>query len=1056
MNRNSAYEQLPPEAIYQVHESSVFNIFNLVQADPKLALNFSKNLEIQEFSIGDILTNYNSRAAATKSVREEQKSDIFYIICEGKVRLLGNDDDRQREVCTLVLEAGEVFGTEDLFSQNNSLTRAIASSTVKVAQMPVSDLNKWLEVLPSLQEYLIQIANQRQCLAFFKLTSELRSLPSHQLKQLLPYLSALQVEKDKLLVEATPPTQGRYWLCHGEIHSPSAAPPPTIGKSWGHPNLELPNWRAKTDLLVYQLPQQHWQAAQAIAPILTTISDPSTDKQSANNGHIQPDAQAVYPLAQRQRRYQSPQPHTHQQPLEPTLIDFPQPERQSRQQLPFWRMWKLPGRRLPCVQQQSSADCGAACLATISQYWGKRFSINTLRNLVGVERAGASLKGLAKAAENLGYNARPVRASLSRLESQSNPWIAHWQGNHYIVVYRVKKDRVLVADPAIGRRSLSRAAFLAGWTGYALLLDPTELLASATEDKVSLSQFWGAVLSYRSLLTQIILLSLLIQIFGLITPIFTQVILDQVVVQKSYSALNVFALGVLLFGIWRIGLTATRQYLLDYFSNRFDLTLIGGFISHTLLLPLKFFASRRVGDIITRVQENRKVQRFITRQAILAWLDALTAIIYIGLMFYYNWRLALLVLAIIPPIVILTLVATPWLRHVSREIFTETANQNSLLVEMLTGVATIKAAASEREVRWRWEDRFVSALNAQFKGLKLANGLQATGGAINMIGSTALLWYGATLVIQGQLSIGQFVAFNMMIGNVINPILSVVNLWDEFQEVIISVERLNDVFSSPREESPQNPLLILPQIQGQVKFDNLTFRYSQEQERNTLENISFEVSQGQTVAIVGRSGSGKTTLVSLLQGLYQPDSGRILIDGHDLRHISPQSLRSQLGVVPQECFLFSGTILENITLYRSDYNLEQVTAVAKLAEAHAFIQDLPLGYNTQVGERGTTLSGGQRQRIAIARALIGEPRILVLDEATSSLDTESERRFQQNLSRLARDRTTFIIAHRLSTVQNADCILVIDRGVLVETGNHQQLMTQKGLYYHLAQQQLAL
>jgi ATP-binding cassette subfamily B protein len=375
---------------------------------------------------------------------------------------------------------------------------------------------------------------------------------------------------------------------------------------------------------------------------------------------------------------------------------------------------------------------------------------------------------------------------------------------------------------------------------------------------------------------------------------------------------------------------------------------------------------------------------------------------------------------------------------------------------MLTGVATVKAAAAERELRWRWEDRFTSALNAKFRGQKLANGLQSTGGLINTLGTTALLWYGAMLVIQDQLSIGQFVAFNMMISSVISPVLSVVNLWDELQEVLISVERLNDVFGESPEETPGQPMLILPRLQGEVIFENVTFRYNLDQERNTLQNISFKATLGQTIAIVGRSGSGKSTLVSLLQGLYYPTSGRILVDGHDVRHISPQSLRSQLGVVPQECFLFSGTILENITLYRSNFTLEQVTEVAKLAEAHAFIQDLPLGYNTQVGERGTMLSGGQRQRIAIARALLGEPRILVLDEATSSLDTESERRFQQNLNRICRDRTTFIIAHRLSTVRNADCILVLDRGHLVEYGNHSQLMAKKDVYYHLAQQQLAV
>jgi len=314
-----------------------------------------------------------------------------------------------------------------------------------------------------------------------------------------------------------------------------------------------------------------------------------------------------------------------------------------------------------------------------------------------------------------------------------------------------------------------------------------------------------------------------------------------------------------------------------------------------------------------------------------------------------------------------------------------------------------------------------------------------------------------------------------MIGNVISPVLSIVGLWDEFQEVIVSVERLDDVFSATPEESPDQQMLVLPQLKGSVNFENVSFRYSQDEERNTLQSISFDVKPGQTIAIVGRSGSGKSTLVKLLQGFYHPEKGRISVDGHDLCHVSPQSLRSQLGVVPQECFLFSGTILENITLYKDaaetangnlgdgEFSLEQVIEVAKLAEAHGFIQDMPLGYQTQVGERGSSLSGGQRQRIAIARALLGDPGILILDEATSSLDAESERRFQQNLDRISgvgeasrRHRTAFIIAHRLSTVRKADDILVLDKGILTEHGNHEQLMAQQGIYYYLAQQQLDL
>jgi ABC-type bacteriocin/lantibiotic exporter with double-glycine peptidase domain len=347
-------------------------------------------------------------------------------------------------------------------------------------------------------------------------------------------------------------------------------------------------------------------------------------------------------------------------------------------------------------------------------------------------------------------------------------------------------------------------------------------------------------------------------------------------------------------------------------------------------------------------------------------------------------------------------------------------------------------------------------LNVQFKGQKLAINLGFLSGMINSIGGGVLLWYGATLVIQGELSIGQYVAFNMMKGYIISPVLVLVGLWDELQEVLISVERLNDVFDAKTEEPSKSDKLVLPRLRGDLHLENVTFRYESDDERNILQNISLKVKAGQTVAIVGRSGSGKSTLISLIQGMYHPVKGNISIDGHNLKHVSLHSLRSQMGVVPQSCYLFSGTILENITLYRSEFSLDEVIATAKVAEAHAFIQALPLGYNTKVGERGDNLSGGQRQRIAIARAFLGDPPILILDEATSSLDTESERRFQDNLSRLSRNRTTFIIAHRLSTVRNADCIVVLDRGLIVEQGNHEELIAQKGLYYDLAQQQLSL
>ncbi|MEB3279733.1 MAG: peptidase domain-containing ABC transporter [Lyngbya sp.] len=1009
-----------------------------LQVDSSLAVNLSQGAEVYSYELGDEIAiaasslspnmnNYQLNQPIN-SVHGEQ-DDGIYLICEGHVRLLASDPSKDREVSVSLLEAGELFGGDrHLFTLEPLPYQAIASSPVIVARLTFKALQPWLERFPQWREELQSQTEQRQRLIFFKTRTELRRLTTAQLRELLPQISSVSIAPRTQLQTATPESSGRYWLYQGEIGGTESIP--QLGQSWGYPDTTPPAWVAQTPVLVYHLSTEHWQTlSQTPTKGPKPVSRPSISVAPSPPKKAPPTLTAL------------------PSPAGEIEIELPKPRKRKRGRA-FWQ-------RYPCVEQQSSSDCGAACLATIGQYYGKTWSLNRLRNLAGVGRSGASLKGLARAAESLGFQVRPVRASLSRLESQKNPWIAHWQGDHFVVVCWVKRRKVLIADPAVGKRELSRQEFIDGWTGYALLVDPTERLEEVENEKRSLGRFMGVLWPYKSLGLQIILVSILIQAFGMVSPLITQIILDRVLVNKSLTSLHVFCLGSLLFAMWGLGLSSIRQYLLAYLSNRLDLTMISGFIQHTLKLPLKFFESRRVGDIITRVQENQKIQRFLIGQILLAWLNFVTGFIYLGLMLYYNWQLTVLILALVPPIIILTLGATPFLRKISRQVFNASADQSSSLVEMLTGVATVKSVGAEQELRWRWEERLTDQLNIRFKAQKFTINLGVVSGLINSIGGTAVLWFGATLVIQDQLTIGQFMAFNMMQGRVIAPILALAGLWDELQEVLISVERLNDVFDTEPEETPQKPLLVLPPLQGHIKFDQVTFRYS-EDENNTLENLCFEIQPGETIAVVGRSGSGKSTLVKLLQALYHPHSGRIWVDGHDVRHVSCQSLRTQMGVVPQECYLFSGTILENITIYRPDYTLEEVIEVAKLAEAHSFIQALPLGYNTKVGERGSSLSGGQRQRVAIARALLGDPRILVLDEATSSLDTESERRFQRNLEQMSRDRTTIIIAHRLSTVRNADQILVLDRGVLVEKGNHQELMETQGLYYHLAQQQLNL
>lgn len=365
--------------------------------------------------------------------------------------------------------------------------------------------------------------------------------------------------------------------------------------------------------------------------------------------------------------------------------------------------------------------------------------------------------------------------------------------------------------------------------------------------------------------------------------------------------------------------------------------------------------------------------------------------------------------------------------------------------------------AIERMVRWHWEELFHKSLKTSFSGQMIGNVFVVTSATIEAIATTALLWFGASQVIQNQLTIGQFVAFNMLLGNVIRPFQRLSALWNQLQEVVIAVERIDDVIEAePEEDFEKQARQFLPPIQGHIRFEQVTFRYHPESEKNTLENISFEVLPGQTVALVGRSGSGKTTIAKLLLGLYPATEGQILIDGYDLGSVSLRSLRQQIGVVDQNTFLFGGTIRENISVGHPEAKLEEVMEAARQAGADQFIKELPMGYETQIGEAGGTLSGGQRQRIAIARALLGNSRLLILDEATSSLDAESERIIQTNMSTIAKDRTTLIIAHRLSTIRNADLILVLDRGVLVERGTHDELMAKRGQYFYLNQQQLAV
>jgi ATP-binding cassette, subfamily B, bacterial HlyB/CyaB len=713
-------------------------------------------------------------------------------------------------------------------------------------------------------------------------------------------------------------------------------------------------------------------------------------------------------------------------------------------------------RRFAWIQQAEEMDCGAACLAMICKHYGIGMTLGKLRELANVTTQGATLDSLARTGESVGFTTRGVQCTFDTLRGFELPFIVHWEGYHYVVVYGVSSTQVWVADPAVGFRKLSVEEFERGWNGTCLTFTPRQDIAQVGASRSPWVRFARYLLPYRKILLHLFMATFVIQMLGIVPPLIIQNILDGVIVHQNVNLLHLLIVGLIISTVFT-QLTATiRAALANFMVRKLDFTMMSQFFRHTLSLPYSFFAKRKTGDIFARFQENQTIRAFLTESTISTVLNLLMIFIYFTVLFLYNVKLTLLLIVCVIPILALTVLVTPKVKRFARQAFSTATDAKAYLMEALGGAETVKGMGIERPVRLKWEAKYAKALEVQYRAQSFNIAVGLAGQLFNAATTIAVLWVGANLVLTRELTIGQLIAFNALMGSVLAPLMGLVGLWSLLNDASVAMERLGDVLDLEPEQKPEElaSRVAIPELQGDIRFDGVYFRYGGSETPYVLENVSVDIKPGELVAIVGRSGSGKTTLAKLLVGFYPPTEGRLTIDGYDIGVVDKEYYRAQVGYVMQTNLLFSGTIAENIAGGSDEPDRRRIEEVARKADAHGFISKMPLGYQQVVGERGMGLSGGQIQRLCIARALYRDPRLLVFDEATSALDSQSESHIIANLNDILKGRTAVIIAHRLSTIMRADKILVLYEGKIVEQGRHEELVARRGMYYELVQKQL--
>lgn len=701
----------------------------------------------------------------------------------------------------------------------------------------------------------------------------------------------------------------------------------------------------------------------------------------------------------------------------------------------------------------AKVDTALACLVQIAAHFSIPADLSQLERAYIVDANGVDTISLLRAGKDLGLKVRLFEnISYDHVGKMPLPAICRFKNGNFVVVRGADKDRVAVYDPEnpVGNVVVKMSFFKDFFDGTVILFTKRFRVEKLTDkvEKFGFGWFLPVVAKYKSFLYKVLFISLILQIFGLLTPLFTQTIIDRVLVHHSLSTMDVLVIGMILVALFSNWMQALRTYLFMNTTNKIDVTLSSHMFRKVAELPVSYFDKWQVGDVVSRMGELETIRTFMTGSALTVVLDVAFATVYLTVMFIYSSSLSYVVWATIPLYIILNAVIAPIYKRRINERFLLSAETNSFTIETVTGVRTVKTMGVEKTFVDRYEEVLSRYLKSAISVLNLANVAGSIGLFLQLAFNLAILWIGAYNVMEHKLTVGELIAFQMLAGQVIMPVLRLVNMWQYFQQIRVSMSRLGDIMNEESEPAFNPNRTTLSNLKGEIVFDKVNFRYKADG-KNVLSDVSVRIPAGARIGIVGRSGCGKSTLTKLMQRLYVPDSGRVLIDGMDIAQVETAWLRRQIGIVLQENFLFAGTIAENIAIAKPNIGAEAVVQAAELSGTAEFVAEMPQRYDTFVGERGSLLSGGQRQRVSIARALLLDPKILIFDEATSALDVESESKILANIDRIAKGRTTIMIAHRLSTVKDCDMILAMDNGRIMEMGTHDELMQRRGYYYNL-------